>query len=58
MLDNRFVRILDSVRERSRELRRNGRFCCANRVLGVASELEGEFAVLELVKKERAVRRG
>lgn len=51
-LDDRFRRILDVVKDRARELRRNGRRCCANQVSHVAAELESEFAVLELAKKE------
>ena len=50
-MDERFARILGLVKERSRKLRRNSRRCCANQVLHVATELEAEFAVLELVKK-------
>ena len=50
-MDERFTRILGLVKQRSRKLRRNGRRCCANQVLEVATELESEFAVLELVKK-------
>jgi len=58
-LDARFRRILDLVKQRSRELRRNGRGCCANQVSHVAVELESEFNGLELAKKEpRSVRRG
>jgi len=51
-LDMRFRRILEGVKDRSRELRRNGRRCCAAQVLHVAAELEGEFDGLELAKKE------
>jgi len=55
-LDERFRRILEGVKDRARELRRNGRRCCAAQVSHVAVELEAEFAGLELAKKERASR--
>ena len=57
-MDERFRRVLGFVKMRSRELRRNGRRCCANQVLSVATELESEFDVLELAKKEVVWRRG
>ena len=55
-MDAKFLLLLNRVEDRARELRRNGRRCCANQVLLVVAELGSEFAEwdakLEIARRE------
>ena len=51
-METKFQGIIDNVKAKARRLRRDGRRCCANQVLQVASYLKKELCELELAKKE------
>lgn len=53
VMDKTFQTIIENVKARSRKLRQDGRRCCANQVLNVATYLENEFADLKAVKVEK-----
>lgn len=51
-MEKKFQEIVDDVKARSRKLRRDGRRCCANQVLCMATYLENELSQLRLARKE------
>lgn len=54
-MEQKFREIIDNVKQKSRTLRLQGRRCCANNVLHVATYLENELkevAIAPIVKRE------
>ena len=52
-MEDAFKEIIENVKSKSRKLRRDGRRCCANQLMHVATYLENELDDLKLVKEEK-----